>query len=73
MTLTQRALLQTSKFVIGTVVLGTIMSVFYLNYPEVAAVMALTVLFAFLTRAYYTISLAQLQREAQEIQRVLRG
>jgi hypothetical protein len=73
MTLTQRALFQTSKFVIGTVVLGTIMAVFYLNYPEVAAVMALTGLFAFLARTYYTISLAQLQREAQEIQRVLRG
>ena len=73
MTLTQRALLQTSKFVIGTVIVGSIMAVFWINYPEVAAATALTGLFVFLARAYYTISLAQLQREAQEIQRALRG
>ena len=73
MTLNQRALLQTSKFVIGTVVLSTIMVVFYLNYPDLAAILALTGLFAFLARAYYNISLAQLQHEAQEIQRALRG
>jgi hypothetical protein len=73
MTLNQRALLQTTIFVVGTIGIGAVVSTLWTYWPEITSMTLLVGFFLFLIRLYYVTCRAQLQREADEIHRSLRG
>jgi hypothetical protein len=73
MTLTQKALLKTSIFVVGTIGIGSLGSLLYFYFPHHALSIMGLALYGFFVYLYYGLTRSQLESQARRIEQALKG
>ena len=72
MTAKTQAQIETAKFVVGTICLGSLAALAFTYYPQIAGTVAALALFLYTVKFYYEITKDRLEREQDQIQRALK-